>query len=189
MTQHQVRLAWGQVITEHLQPADLLRKGIHVELRNDNGPQFGSKMIRSFFEQNYIGQVFTHPYTPQENGHVESFHKILKEAVDKQVFWSFTELEERLKVFYEKYNHHRLHASIAYLWPMKFWQLWDEGKIERVEKQNKKVKFTLKIPYQSISGNGNLREVSCSKPNPLKEGEGLVNQEVNGPITLQTTSV
>lgn len=161
MKKAQVKQAWEQVITEHLQPADQLSKGVHIELRNDNGPQFGATQIREFFQENYISQVFTHPYTPQENGHVESFHNILKNALGSQVFWSFRELEERLEVFYDKYNNKRIHGSIAYLWPMKFWQLWNEGKVSRIEKGKNKVKFTLNIPYQTISGNGSLREVSC----------------------------
>lgn len=189
MKRTQVKKAWEQVIEEHLQPADQLSKGVHVELRNDNGPQFGAKEIRDFFQDNYINQVFTHPYTPQENGHIESFHNILKEAIGKQVFWSLLELEDRLKVFYDKYNNMRLHASIAYLWPMEFWQLWNEGKIIRVEKGKNKVKFKLTIPYQMISGNGSQREVSCSNSIPLNEGENL-QKEVNGPNTSTfTTSV
>ena len=182
MKRVQVKQAWEQVIIEHLQSADQLSKGVHVEIRNDNGPQFGAKEIREFFQQNYLHQVFTHPYTPQENGHIESFHGILSQSLDKQVFWSLTQLEDRLQVFYDKYNNSRIHASIAYLWPMMFWQLWNEGKISRIEKEKNKVKFTLNIPYQSISGNANLREVSCSNLSPLNGGENLP-QEVNGPRT------
>jgi transposase InsO family protein len=37
MTQHQVTHAWDQVIKHHLQPADLLNKKLHVEVRSDNG--------------------------------------------------------------------------------------------------------------------------------------------------------
>jgi putative transposase len=180
MKRAQVKQAWEQVILEHLQPADQLSKGVHVEIRNDNGPQFGAREIREFFQQNYLHQVFTHPYTPQENGHIESFHSILSQALSKQVFWSLTELEQRLQVFYDKYNNRRLHASIAYLWPMMFWQLWNQGKVNRIEKEKNKVKFTLKIPYQSISGNESLREVSCSNLSPLNGGENLP-PEVNSP--------
>ena len=49
----------------------------------------------SFFAENHINQVFTHPYTPQENGHVESFHAILKSALGQQPFWSLQELEKK----------------------------------------------------------------------------------------------
>ena len=74
MKSRQVKQAWEEVIANYLQPADLLRKQIHIEIRNDNGPQFGAKIIRQFFKENHLNQVFTHPYTPQENGHIESFH-------------------------------------------------------------------------------------------------------------------
>lgn len=189
MTATQVKAAWEYVITEHLQPADLLSEGLHIELRNDNGPQFCASSIRSFFKENQIDQIFTHPYTPQENGHVESFHYILKKAIEKQVFWSFEQLEQRLVLFYEKYNNKRLHASLAYLWPQKFWELWNEQKIERIELPKKKVKFKLLVPRYTISGNESLKEVLCSKSNPLDGDEILQNKEVSGPETLQTTSV
>jgi putative transposase len=68
MTSAQVKAAWEHVIIEHLQPADILSQEVHIELRNDNGPQFSAAAIRSFLADNHIGQVFTHPYTPQENG-------------------------------------------------------------------------------------------------------------------------
>jgi len=150
MKKNQVKLAWEDIIINFLQPADLLSKEIHIELRNNSGPQFGANQIREFFKENYINQVFTHPYTPQENRHVESFYNILYKAVGKQIFWSTDELESRLGIFYDSYNNKRIHTSIAYLWPMKFWELWDEGKITKIEKRKKKVTYILNIPYQNI---------------------------------------
>ncbi|ALO16481.1 putative transposase OrfB [Salinivirga cyanobacteriivorans] len=94
-----VKKAWEQVIIDHLQPADILTKGVHVEIRNDNGPQFGSKIIQSFFKENYLNQVFTHPYTPQENGHVESFHNILSKSLGNNNFWDIGQLTQRLTIF------------------------------------------------------------------------------------------
>ncbi len=73
----QVKQLWEQIIVNHLQPADLLSKGITVELRNDNDSRFTAAMTQEYLAENYIDQVFTHPYTPQENGHIESFHSIL----------------------------------------------------------------------------------------------------------------
>jgi putative transposase len=189
MKRQQVKRAFEQVIMEYLQPYDQLSKGVHVELRNDNGPQFAARMIQEFFRENYINQVFTHPYTPQENGHVESFHNILSKRLSRQVFWSLAELENCLERFYRHYNEERLHGSIAYLWPMKFWDLWEEGKIIRIVKTNKKVIFKLAIPYYQVSGNESQREVSCLNLSPLDEDEDLNLNEVNGPESLLTTSV
>lgn len=189
ITQEQVKKAWETVIVNYLQPADLLNQELHIELRNDNDSRFSAKDIQAFFLENEIQQVFTHPYTPQENGHVESFHKIMATSIKGQVFWSFQELEDRMKIFYHKYNNQRLHGSIANLWPMKFWELWEQNKIKIIEKKNKKRTFKLLIPYHQISGNENLREVSCSNPTPLNGVENLQLCEADGPETLLTTSV
>mgnify|MGYP001084000863 CR=1 FL=1 len=61
MKARKVKQAWEEVIFNYLQPADLLRKQIQIEIRNDSGPQFGAKTIRQFFEENQLNQVFTHP--------------------------------------------------------------------------------------------------------------------------------
>ena len=146
MKARQVKQAWEEVICNYLQPADLINQKIHIEIRNDNGPQFGAKIIRQFFEQNHLNQVFTHPYTPQGNGHIESFHSILSNAMGNQVFWDMEELISRLTIFYKKFNNVRLHGYIANLPPRVFWNLWQEGKITRKVLKNKKVKFNLNIP-------------------------------------------
>jgi transposase InsO family protein len=188
----QVKAAWEAVITQHLQPADLLRQRIDIEIRNDNGPQFCANIIRAFFEENHLNQVFTHPYTPQENGHIESFHSILSNALRKQTFWNLEQLETRLTLFYEKYNNTRLHGSIANLPPRVFWELWQNGKITRKEMDNKKVKFKLNIPYQQLSGNGHLKGVPCLNFVGLDVQQNLeqqIKKEAIGPETLQQPSV
>lgn len=189
MKTRQVKQAWEEIIVEYLQSADLLRKGIHIEIRNDNGPQFGSKIIREFFEENHLNQVFTHPYTPQENGHVESFHSILSSALGPQGFWDLDSLIERLTIFYEKYNNVRLHGSIANLSPRVFWDMWEQGNITRVVREKKKVKFHLNIPYQELSGNMNLREVPCSHSTPLDGVEDESENEMIGADSFLQPSV
>ncbi|EIM74559.1 hypothetical protein A3SI_15623 [Nitritalea halalkaliphila LW7] len=64
---------------------------------------------------------------------------------------------------------------------MKCWELWNKGKIEMIKKEKNKVNVKLKIPYQNISGNGSLREVSCTNLT-LIEGANLPYEEVSGPI-------
>ncbi len=77
MRQIQVQRAWEEVIESYLQPLGYLAWEINIEVRNDNGPQFCAKKLQKFLAENHLIQTFTHPYTPQENGHVESFHAIL----------------------------------------------------------------------------------------------------------------
>ena len=151
MKQNQVKNAWLKVIEDYLQPYDLLKRDLHIELRNDNGPQFCAKSVREFLKNNHIQQVFTHPYTPQENGHVESFHAILSRSLGKNPFWSLQELEVRLEQFYYKYNEVRHHGSTAKLAPSVFWKCWEYGWIERQELGKFKIRFKLKVPYQQLS--------------------------------------
>lgn len=184
MKTDQVQQAWEEVIIDYLQPEDKMSEDIHIEVRNDNGPQFSSKKIQSFFKDNYLNQVFTHPYTPQENGHIESFHSILSASIDKEIFWSLIELENRLHQFYTKYNDVRLHGSIANLSPVMFWNLWEMKKITRIEMDNKKQKFKLNIPYQQIPDNESLKEVSCLNRLALDEPNDFL-KEAYGPETLQ----
>jgi len=183
MTQYQVKSAIDELVIDYLQPEDLLQKEIHIELRNDNGPQFCAKQVRQHFEDNHIAQVFTHPYTPQENGHVESFHSILKTSLADQAFYKVTDLEDRLKVFYEKYNYQRIHGSAAGLPPMMFWQCWDMKLIEKTAISKRRTKFNLKIPHHQISEKLSQREASCSIDSPL-DGVGqsdLQSEERNSP--------
>jgi len=188
ITQHTVKQVWTSVITNHLQKHDMLNSGVNIEIRNDNDPRFSAKSVQAFFAENYLNQVFTHPYTPQENGHIESFHAILGRSMDRQHFDTLEQVESHLSIFYEKYNNTRLHGSIANLPPRIFWDQWDLGNITRIEKDKKKIKFKLNIPYHQLSGNENLREASCSNQETL-DGSNDLLKEVVGADSLQQPSV
>ena len=165
--QHSVKTLWSEIIINHLQPHDMLNKRIDIEVRNDNDSRFCAKSVQAFFADNHINQVFTHPYTPQENGHIEAFHSIIAPCLDRHVFETIHHLENYLSTFYFKYNHIRVHGSIAGLQPFKFWKQWEKGNILRSVIKNNKVSFKLKIPYFQVSGKENWREASCSKMDTL----------------------
>jgi len=150
MKSHQVKAVWEYIIAEYLQPAGILEKRLDVEVRNDNGKQFNSKLILAFFKENYLNQVFTHPYTPEENGHIESFHNTLGKALSKDKFNTLDSLEQRLKRFYTCYNNERSHSSIKGIAPSKFWALYEMNKIEVIPLEKRRVKFKLKVAYQDI---------------------------------------
>jgi transposase InsO family protein len=149
-----VKRAWENIIINHLQPNNCLEKKIQIEVRNDNDSRFCAKMIQEFFKENHLNQVFTHPYTPQENGHIESFHAILAKKLKPYNFYTLQELEQVLVLFYEKYNNQRLHASVCSLPPNIFLECWNKGLVEQTQDDKKrKITFKLKIPYGQISGN------------------------------------
>lgn len=166
--QGQVVRAWEFIIENYLQPFDCLSKNIHIEIRNDNDSRFAAKAVQRFFIENNLNQVFTHPYTPQENGHIESFHAILSNMLSRYTFWSMEQLDECLAAFYEKYNYKRLHSSTAYIPPMVFWKCWQDGNIEtKIDAKCRTIKFKLKIPYSQLSGIMSQREVPCLQSTAL----------------------
>lgn len=177
----QVKEIWERIIATYLQPNDMLKKGMTIEIRNDNDSRFAAKAIQQFFKDNHLNQVFTHPYTPQENGHIESFHSILSRSLKKREFGTLLDLESHLRHFYKVYNGIRLHGSLDHLSPDDFWKLWNEELIYRKIMKNRKVKFRLKLPHYLLSGNGSRREISSSLEERIKE--------VIGANTLQQPSV
>jgi transposase InsO family protein len=189
--QGHIRSIWEYIIENFLQPYNCLGKKMQIEIRNDNDSRFIAKTVQEFFKENRLNQVFTHPYTPQENGHIESFHAILSERLSRHIFWSLGELEQCLILFYEKYNNHRLHSSVCYLPPLVFWECWELGIIKRiVNDKQRKMKFKLMIPYHNLSGNMNLREVPCSPATTLDGLEKVsVFKEMYGAETFQQPSV
>jgi len=146
----QVKKMWEHLIVEYLQPLRSAGRQLDIEIRNDNGKQFCSKMIMAFFAENQLDQVFTHPYTPEENGHVESFHKTLGVALKGHHFTGLESLKNRLLRFYKTYNNIRSHGSTLGIAPAKFWSLYDQNKIEVVPLEKRRQKFILSIPYQDI---------------------------------------
>jgi len=164
--QKQVREAWEQVIEQYLEPRGVLAWEGHIEIRSDNGPQFCAKDLRKFLKDNYFYQTFTHPYTPQENGHVESFHAILGDALRGKSFPQLSDLVAELEIFYPFYNYERIHGSMLLLPPMTFWEQWDKGNITRtvLDEKQRKVRFSLNVPRYQIKvvepvGNASQREV------------------------------
>ena len=166
MKEQDVRQAWEAVIHDWLQPLDRLASGVRIEVRNDNGPQFRAVKLQDFLTQNALYQTFTHPYTPQENGHVESFHAILGRALEGMIFEKQSNLLQELQQFYAFYNYRRIHGSTCGIPPMLFWQQWTQGNIDRTVKADniRKVKFRLTVGRQYLqrfepAGNASQREV------------------------------
>ncbi|PKP28006.1 MAG: transposase, partial [Bacteroidetes bacterium HGW-Bacteroidetes-22] len=127
--QGQVKRVWESIIETYLQPFDCLTRQIHIEIRNDNDSRFAAKIVQQFFIANKLNQVFTHPFTPQENGHIERFHAILSQMLNRHSFWSLQQLDDCFSPFYEKYNYKRLHSATAFLPPIVFWKCWQDGVI------------------------------------------------------------
>jgi putative transposase len=100
---------------------EMLLKQIFVDLpaikgmiiRNDNGSQFVAHEFRAFLAQNGIVQEFTHIATPEENGHIEAFHKILQDdLLERFEYHCFAELSALIERYIDFYNLERLHKGV-----------------------------------------------------------------------------
>lgn len=155
----QVKQVWEYLIAQYIQPIRGKRAEVEIEVRSDNGKQFSSKEILKFFEENELTKVFTHPYTPEENGHIESFHKTLGKALKKEKYASLTDLEQRLKSFYTTYNNYRSHGSIKGLPPAIFWSLYEMNEVDlMIDQEKRKITIELKVAYQDILGLPNINK-------------------------------
>ncbi|MFN9801410.1 MAG: integrase core domain-containing protein [Flavobacteriales bacterium] len=95
-----------------------------IEIRADNGPQFVAGLVRTYFRENGVSHVFTKPSTPQENGHIESFHGIMVSSMGN-MFFRITEFDDRLEKFYKTCNHARAHTANKGLPPERFRKAWE----------------------------------------------------------------
>ncbi len=90
-------------------------------VRNDNGSQFVAGHTRAYLKEKGLLQEFTHMSTPEENGHIESFHSIIQnDLFSKYEFDSLEELQEVFKRYYNFYNKKRIHSSLGYKSPETF---------------------------------------------------------------------
>ena len=96
-------------------------EAIGVRLRTDHGSQYGSKTFKESMRILGIKQEFIAVNTPEQNGHMESFHKTLKrEYVWTRDFQSFQEAAETIQEAYIDYNQHRIHSALHYLTPYEY---------------------------------------------------------------------
>ncbi len=132
-----------QLILNHLQPNNVLTKGISVIIRSDNGSQFIAKIVREHLEQNQIFQEFIKPATPEQNGYIESFHSTVEKLVCRR--FEFVSMAHALKVFhdfYETYNKKRILKCLLYKAPNEFLEEWENEKLVVIYNvKTKKQKF------------------------------------------------
>ena len=83
-------------------------------IRTDNGNQYTSRDFRKAVQALGIGKhEFIWKNTPEQNGHVESFHKTLKkEYIRPREFGSYQDAEVALADAFADYNGQRIHSAI-----------------------------------------------------------------------------
>jgi transposase InsO family protein len=92
-----------------------------VILRCDNGPQYKSGAFRESMKALGLHMEFIAASTPEQNGHIESFHgKFKREYVWPQEFATFQEAEAAIREAFVDYNGVRPHSSLKYMTPYEF---------------------------------------------------------------------
>jgi putative transposase len=134
-----------QIIGEFLQDKRPPAQGARIILRSDNDSRFEARAFREHLHNNCIDQTFIQPATPQQNGHIESFHSIVEELVCSRFeFENLKHARDVFQRFFHTYNHRRTIAGLLYLPPMVFLQQWENGNIgmeKRVVNGKKSTKF------------------------------------------------
>ena len=83
--------------------------------------QFEAKTVRECLSEMHIQQEFSYVATPQDNGHIESYHHIVKKAVcNVYEFFDLGKASEIVRRFVHFYNGVRLHSGIGYLSPNRY---------------------------------------------------------------------
>ena len=97
-----------------------------LRLRTDNGTQYTSHDFARALSVFGITQEFIWKNTPEQNGHVESFHKTLKkEYIWPHEFSSYQDAEKVIAGAFTDYNTERIHSSIGYVTPVEFASQWE----------------------------------------------------------------
>ena len=105
-------------------------------IRTDNSSQYTSKAFRKSLSV-LLGLKLEHIYynTPEQNGHIESFHKTLKkEYIWPNDFQNYQEAESAIKDAFTDYNQNRIHSALRYLTPYEF---ISKLKIQQEEKEKR----------------------------------------------------
>ena len=106
-------------------------KGIvheNLVIRTDNGSQYTNKAFRKSIYVLGLKLICTrikieHIYynTPEQNGHIESFHKTLKkEYIWSNDFQNYQEAESAIIDAFTDYNQNRIHSALRYRTPFEF---------------------------------------------------------------------
>lgn len=107
-----VRRVLEQLTQERLRPE---------EIRVDNGPEFMSRAVASWCEENRLRLWHIQPGKPMQNGHVESFNGRLRdECLNANWFTSMSDARRKIEAWRKDYNENRPHSALNYRTPAEF---------------------------------------------------------------------
>ena len=107
----------------------IAEQGKPVRIRVDNGPEFTSHELTTWAEENNISIQYTQPGRPMQNGFIERFNRVYREAVlDAYLFFELDEVRLLTAEWMEEYNERRPHEALDNLTPAEYRNMADEKK-------------------------------------------------------------
>ena len=97
------------------------QRGMPVTIRTDNGPEFTSKDLELWSLDKGISIQFIQPGKPMQNGYIERFNRLYREAIlDAYLFFDLSEVRILTDEWIEEYNHKRPHESLGNMTPFEW---------------------------------------------------------------------
>ncbi len=107
----------------------IAEQGKPVRIRVDNGPEFTSNELTMWAGENHISIQYTQPGRPMQNGFIERFNRLYREAVlDAYLFFELHEVRLLTTEWMEEYNLRRPHEALDNLTPSEYKNIADEKK-------------------------------------------------------------
>lgn len=91
----------------------IVDRGIPSTIRTDNGPEFTSHHFEGWCSEKKIAIQFIQPGKPMQNGYIERFNRLYREAVlDAYLFFELDQVRQLTVEWMEEYNNRRPHESL-----------------------------------------------------------------------------
>jgi putative transposase len=101
----------GSKVVEQMEKLVAVR-GAPESITTDNGGEFAGKAMETWAYQNDVKLDLVRPGKPVENGYIESFNGRLRdECLNGEIFFSLTDVREKLDRWRRDYNETRPHNS------------------------------------------------------------------------------
>lgn len=89
------------------------QRGIPTAIRTDNGPEFTSHHFEGWCKDRQIEIQFIQPGKPMQNGYIERFNRLYREAVlDAYLFFDLCQVKQLTAEWMEEYNCRRPHEGL-----------------------------------------------------------------------------
>jgi putative transposase len=97
------------------------QRGKPTAIRADNGPEFTSKDLELWAKDRGIIIQYIQPGKPTQNGYIERFNRLYREAVlDAYMFFDLYEVKQLTEEWIEEYNERRPHEALNNLTPVEW---------------------------------------------------------------------